>query len=345
MSKGSIEVAYYTRYDSNRGSSRTRAFEYMKPLARLGISANVIPRVDQNDVLQARAFVDVLDAALAGATVVVQKPNLSFAQLEQLHEAADGRVAVDFDDAIWMGYGPGDPVDGLKSLEETIRQAAAVTAGSEHLARWAREIRGGDVEVIPPSVDLDRYTLVREHEHADRPVVVWIGSAGSYGDFEAATRPLQELSGQGRIRLRVMSDQPLDPKLWPKAEWTRWSFDDEVQNLVACDIGIMPLVENERSRGRCGYKAVQYQAVGLPVVASSVGGAAEAVIDGTTGLFARSDSEWLDTIDRLAGDVDLRASLGAAGRRHVEENHSIETNAARVADLLKRIAKSGSLLQ
>jgi hypothetical protein len=69
--------------------------------------------------------------------VVVQKPNLTFRQLDELLDASDGRLVVDFDDAIWTGFGPGDPADGLPSLEATLQRARLSTTGSAYLAAWA----------------------------------------------------------------------------------------------------------------------------------------------------------------------------------------------------------------
>lgn len=77
-----------------------------------------------------------------------------------------------------MGYGPGDLSDGIPSLKETFRQARLVTTGSAHLAAWARTVTRAQVEVLPPSVDLARYEVLRKAEHVRRPLLVWIGTSG-----------------------------------------------------------------------------------------------------------------------------------------------------------------------
>jgi hypothetical protein len=68
-----------------------------------------VSRVDASGQPASGAFDAVCERAARGAVAVVQKPNLTFAQLDELLDASDGPLVVDFDDAIWMGYGPGDP--------------------------------------------------------------------------------------------------------------------------------------------------------------------------------------------------------------------------------------------
>lgn len=333
MPNAPLSAVFYTRYAVNGGSSRTRAFEYVEPLRGRGVDAVVVSRVDETGTRIPGAFSEVCECAARGAVVVVQKPNLTFRQLDELLDASDGRLVVDFDDAIWMGFGPGDPADGLPSLEATLRRARLVTTGSEHLAAWARQVTDGDLRVLPPSLDLRRYRHLREHRDMSVPVVCWLGTSGTYRDLEVVHDALRALVEDGVVRFRVISDRPLDAGEWPGAEWGAWSFEREVAELASCDIGIMPLRDNERTRGRCGYKALQYQAVGLPVVASPVGGAAEALLDGETGVFATTDMAWCDALARLAGDEALRTRLGKAGRRRIEERHCIQANAATLASL------------
>jgi glycosyltransferase involved in cell wall biosynthesis len=320
-------IVFYTRYGNQAGSSRTRAFEYVEPLRRLGVAASVVTRVDNAGRVRTDAFDDLL-AQAHDAVVVVQKPNLTFGQLDALMRITDGRIVADFDDAIWMGYGPNDPPDGIESIIATLRAADTVTTGSEYLAQWARNVGSKRVVVIPPSVDLERYRAVRQHSELVRPVVVWIGTSGNFRDLEVVRGALEPLVADQTVRLRIISDRPLG---WPGTEFTPWSFSDEVAQLGSCDIGIMPLVENERTRGRCGYKAVQYQAAGLPVVASPVGGAQEAVRHEVTGILANTEDEWATALRKLAQSADLRARFAKAGRLNVERHHSIEQNARQLA--------------
>jgi type III pantothenate kinase len=65
---------------------------------------------------------------------------------------------------------------------------------------------------------------------------------------------------------------------------------------------------------------------GRPVVATSVGGLVDAVEDGVTGLLVppRDPSALRQALERLLGDGELRAQLGAAARAKAERELSFD---------------------
>jgi len=67
----------------------------------------------------------------------------------------------------------------------------------------------------------------------------------------------------------------------------------------------------------------------LPVIASNLPGNAEAVTDGVTGLLVdvTNPKQLAQAVKRLAEDAALRNKLGEHGRRWVEENYLISSNA------------------
>jgi phosphatidylinositol alpha-1,6-mannosyltransferase len=83
-----------------------------------------------------------------------------------------------------------------------------------------------------------------------------------------------------------------------------------------------------------GITLVEAAACGLPVVAGRSGGTPEAVVDGVTGFVVDgSDSyEVAEAIGKLAGDRELRISMGRRGREFVES----EFNRARMVDTYRQ---------
>src|SRR5581483_6250386 len=75
-----------------------------------------------------------------------------------------------------------------------------------------------------------------------------------------------------------------------------------------------------------GVAAREAMAYGRPVVASAVGGLADAVEDGVTGLLVPpgDPAALRAALERLLGDAALRARLGEAARRAAEERFSWE---------------------
>jgi glycosyltransferase involved in cell wall biosynthesis len=121
-----------------------------------------------------------------------------------------------------------------------------------------------------------------------------------------------------------------------------WSLDCEVALFNTCDVGIYPLADDLWTRGKCGFKAIQFMACGVPVVASAVGVNCEIVDDGVNGLLARTRADWVDKLARLCADAGLRDRLGRAGRQRVEDRYSLRRNAPlMIAALDKALTRTG----
>src|ERR1700730_10048361 len=140
-----------------------------------------------------------------------------------------------------------------------------------------------------------------------------------------------------RLRVRVICSRFPD---WPEinVERVAWSSATEADSLAAAHIGIMPLTDDEWSRGKCAFKLLQYMAASLPCVASPVGANTEAVIDGVNGFHARDNEEWERNLERLIDSADLRARFGASGHAHVEERYAMGAYQTNYVALLTRLA-------
>jgi glycosyltransferase involved in cell wall biosynthesis len=117
-----------------------------------------------------------------------------------------------------------------------------------------------------------------------------------------------------------------------------WTLDDEVRLFNSCDVGVYPLTDDEWSRGKCGFKAIEFMACGVPVVASAVGVNREIIQDGANGFLASTDEEWVAKLTRLLEDLELRRRIAAAGRQTIEQSFSLRVNAPRLATTLRNAA-------
>jgi glycosyltransferase involved in cell wall biosynthesis len=117
-----------------------------------------------------------------------------------------------------------------------------------------------------------------------------------------------------------------------------WRAESEVEDLRGFDVGLMPLPDDEWSRGKCGLKALQYMALGIPPVVSPVGVNTSIVRDGINGFHARSEEEWVDRITLLLSDESLRHRMGSEARRTVEQSYSHRVHAPRMARVLREAA-------
>ncbi|HZM00614.1 MAG TPA: glycosyltransferase, partial [Planctomycetota bacterium] len=154
--------------------------------------------------------------------------------------------------------------------------------------------------------------------------------------------PLRRLAARGMpCELRVISSGLPGPA----ADWEGvrlvhrpWSEATEVDEIAACDVGVMPLPDTPWAAGKCGLKLLQFMAAGRPVVASPVGVNPEIVRSGENGLLATDGEAWAGALQRLHAERGLAARLGAAGRATVEERYSLTRGAALVAETYRLAA-------
>jgi len=246
-------------------------------------------------------------------------------------------IIYDFDDAIWS---PGQAwKNGLFSrlhfpgkTASICRLASAVTVGNDYLATYARR-HNDQVFVVPSSIDLADYP--ESPEATDRFVVSWTGSVSTLVHFEHVRPALEQLARLLPLKVRVIcSDPPAQPIAGAETEFVRWSADREAADVADCHVGIMPLPDDEVSRGKGGMKALQFMATGRPVVVSPVGVNCQIVRDGENGLLASSSSDWVIALKRLADDPALRSRLGNAARATVEKDYSAIVSAGKFAEVV-----------
>ncbi|MBS2016810.1 MAG: glycosyltransferase [Deltaproteobacteria bacterium] len=249
---------------------------------------------------------------------------------ERLFAWTNKPLFFDFDDSIWQ-TAQISPANGVFSLlhfwgktSTTCKLASAVLVGNRYLADYA-EKRNRNVFVIPTSIELEKYPVQPELEREDPFVVCWTGSTSTLAHFEEARRPLERLAARRKIVVKVICNRPPNrPIAGAENLFVPWTEKGEAEEVGASHVGIMPLPDDDYSKGKCGLKALQYMATGRPVVIAPVGMNVDLVKSGENGFLARTDDEWVDALEKLAASPDSRRTMGAAGRKTIEERFSAE---------------------
>ncbi len=249
-------------------------------------------------------------------------------------------MVYDFDDAIFLP----DVSDAnrrfawLKMPQKTgaiCRWSSHVVVGNEYLRQYARRFTPR-VTVIPTTIDVEGYPPKPEPTLQDPPVIGWSGSLTTLKHLRTLQPTLQLLARNLRFRLKVIGSA--DYRLpGVSVEAKAWSAADEVNDLRSFDIGIMPLPNDAWSLGKCGLKALQYMAVGVPSVVSPVGVNTEIIQDGENGFIAEKPEEWIEKILRLIKEPALRERFAAQGRQTVEERYSSRVQSSRLLELFQEV--------
>jgi len=190
---------------------------------------------------------------------------------------------------------------------------------------------------ISSSVDTDRFVPVNDYSNDDTVVIGWTGTFSSREYLDLLRNVFVELSRRCRFRLCVIGNFDYEfPGI--DLDVVRWSSEREVEDLQRLDIGVYPLVREEWVSGKSGLKAIQYMAFGLPTVATAVGNTLKVIDHMETGLLVRTDEEWVEALERLIRDCDLRRRLGQTARAKVVQTYSTKVIKAQYADIIQQIA-------
>ena len=139
----------------------------------------------------------------------------------------------------------------------------------------------------------------------------------------------------------ICNKPPDRPIAGAEMRFVPWSAHNEAQEVGTCHAGIMPLADDEVTRGKCGLKALQYMATGRPVVVSPVGMNRDLIEHGRNGFLAATQSDFVDALLKLAESRELRARVGAEARRTVENGYSAEAVAAKFAKVVRSVTDPG----
>jgi len=267
--------------------------------------------------------------------VVLQKKLVSPLELALLRRKA-GRLVFDFDDALWAAHpgqgacGGGEAPGELARLLRVCAGVDAVVAGNTFLADKVRAV-ARRVAVLPTPLDTDAYGPGPQRAPGV-PVVGWMGTSCNLFFLPPIFEALAPLAGE--LRLSVVSDGSIDLPPGFAGGCTRWTPETEIPDLQAMDIGLMPLTDDEYTRGKCGFKLLQYMACGAVPVASDVGFNREIVTHGRDGFLAGDAADFARYVATLVRDPALRARMAARARAKVVERFGLAAAAARLWPVL-----------
>lgn len=174
---------------------------------------------------------------------------------------------------------------------------------------------------ISSSVDTDRFLPANSYSNERKVTIGWTGTFSSKIYLDLLQNVFLELKKRCDFRLRVIGNfQYGFPGI--DLEVIHWTKEKEIEDLQGIDIGVYPLVQNNWVLSKSGLKAIQYMAFGLPTVATNVGTTPRIIQQLENGWLVKTDEEWIDALETLVKNPDLRRKIGEAARKTILENYS-----------------------
>ncbi len=246
--------------------------------------------------------------------------------LERALRTRTGALIYDMDDAFWshppqirqIGKILRDPT----KIDKVIKMSDHVLAGNTLIADYVRS-HNSSVTILPTVIDTGRYQPVEQRDSA--PITIgWVGRWSSSFYLDSLVEVFHKLCERHPcVQIKLIGASEVN---WSGVRVVSqpWRLETEIEDLQSFTIGIMPLVDDEYARYKCGFKLLQYMGIGIPSVASPVGVNAEIIQDGVNGFLTSTPLEWFERLNQLIESPSLRANIGAQGRLTVETHYSLE---------------------
>lgn len=253
------------------------------------------------------------------------------------------KIIYDFDDAIWLPNTSAENklaafIKWHSKTNAICRWSYTVSCGNDFLADHARNFNA-KVVTLPTTIDTQLHNplLRNKSQSSDKPIVIgWTGSHSTLKYLYNLVPVLQRIENKyaDRILFLIIADK--DPLINLKQlEFLPWKKETEIKDLSQFDIGIMPLPDDIWTKGKCGFKALQYMALEIPAVVSPVGVNLKIIQDNVNGFLAATEEEWVTKLSQLIEQPDLRDRLGKSGCHTVVNHYSVKSQQQKYLDLFK----------
>lgn len=251
------------------------------------------------------------------------------------------KIIFDFDDAIF--------INAPENTYLFAKISNHIVVGGHYLKEYA-ERYNKNVSIVPTSISYKIYAKnERDYKLRNKLIIGWLGHGVAHYENLKILVPILKQLIKEKIQFKFLligakndkrvhklfNIKNLDVDIIDELEWSDTCL--LVEFIQKFDIGIMPLIDNEWNRGKCAFKAIEYMACGVPVVISAVGENNYLISNGENGFLVDSTEAWVDKIEKLTSNLELREKVGIAGQKTVKEEYSYEVNINKLIEIFKSI--------
>jgi glycosyltransferase involved in cell wall biosynthesis len=239
------------------------------------------------------------------------------------------KIIYDFDDAIWLPNTSESNkiISGIKwhgKVAAICRWAYKVSCGNDYLCDYARQYNN-NVVLNPTTVDTRNLHNQIKNQNTEKVTIGWTGTHSTLNYLEPLLPVIARLEKELDFRFIIISNrQPHYPL--KSLQYIPWNKATEIDDLLQLNIGIMPLTDDKWAQGKCGFKALQYMALGIPAVLSPVGVNNKIVTQAKDGFLCNTETEWTAALHQLLTDPHLRIETGRQARLKIENHFSVNAN-------------------
>jgi glycosyltransferase involved in cell wall biosynthesis len=366
--KKNNSVLYLAAFFPENAGYHWRVYKWKEELEKQGFSVKVSSALTEKEFRELhlqnhnkflttflrRRFWQVINSRKF-ETVIVRRELLLFNDygdlfLEKLLLKIQPKAILDFDDDIaaakeqpkiitnWFGKLLRE--HGNK-FNETLRLYSYFIVASDYLMKKVlsenKNIKTNNICIIPTCVDYNIYKPKEYSNDQSNLTFGWIGGDYNYHLLNPIWPILNKLSEQYTFSFILIGGTPISVETKFPLHFIKWSLETEVESLKKIDVGIMPLTDDLESKGKGGFKLLQYMGLGIVSIASPITINTEIVDHNRNSFLANDINEWRSIlIEILSNKVEL-LKIGKEARKTVEKNFSVQGNKKKYCNFIIRI--------
>ncbi len=249
------------------------------------------------------------------------------------------KFIVTYDDAIFHNYdlNPNLIVRLLLGckIKNVIKNACGVITGSPYLTNYAQRFNK-TVREIPTSIDEKKYDKITFNKAQSKFSIGWIGSNSTSKYLLEIIPALRKFSQNYPCEIRLIGfNKELRKYLEDlPVKYINWEEKTELEEISKISIGIMPLLNDQWSRGKCGFKLIQYMACAKPTISTPLEANIKINRNGNN-LHADNNEEWYNALEQVFLNQERFQKVGSENKLIVSEWYSIQANYQKYLDLFR----------
>jgi glycosyltransferase involved in cell wall biosynthesis len=342
-----LKVLFLTKYPNAGASSRYRVFQYLPYLIARGHMCNVSSFYTDEDFstiyqngnllfklwMVVKGFIRRIGNVMSLYNydlVYMQREALPFGPLwfEWVCKVWNKKMIFDYDDALFIFKASSstpmsDKFKNPQRISRIFSKVDCVFAGNDYLRHQASQFCAC-AKTMCVAEDLSKITTRNAHVAEDKLVIGWLGSPSTEKYLEFIRKPLERIAGSHPdVELLIIGGgRFVSSKI--KVRHEKWTLEGENKLLNEFAIGVMPLPNEEWSKGKSGGKARTYMASGVPAVCTDIGFNRTLIDNGKTGHLVSTNEQWYDSMSALLSSHELRQKISQTALDIVQEKYSLD---------------------
>lgn len=366
-----MKVIFVAREGYNLSGARVRCYNFARALRQYGIDTEVFSFADYLGAKYGEREMEMgvfekIKYNIRAFKILLQKEkdSIFFMQRLNYHTLAPFLVSLTkknrfiFDCDDWnirenpvyrLGFYPSSKMEYLTG--RIAKYSDICIAASKFLKEYLGKFNS-KVYYIPTAVDTDIFNPQDNNTDISRVTFSWLGTAyhkemGQNIEFildcfsslaDKYSHIYLNFAGDGKYYDAVMTNLN-NFRYKNRVKFNSWIFPGQIPDYLSkIDIGLLPLIQDTKfNKAKSPTKLFEYMAMAKPTVSSDIGEPKHIIKDGNSGFLAQTKKEFIEKMQRLIEDSELRRSMGEEARKTVVDNYSLQVLGNRLYSILNQI--------